>query len=164
MPARQAPDLPERSRPRREWPGTGHLGVLLRDPALAINELVGEALEAEGFANLGLAHLGIGQHIGDRGSRVTELAQLAQVTKPTVVYLVNELERHGYVERIPDPGDGRAKLVRLTPLGERAVDVARRTVAQVERDWAEAFGERDFERLRVLLRRLHDLLWPPVAG
>ena len=164
MPPRQAPDLPERSRPRREWPGTGHLGVLLRDPALAINELVGEALEAEGFANLGLAHLSIGQHVADLGSRVTELAQLAQVTKPTVVYLVNDLERYGYVERIPDPDDGRAKLVRLTPRGEQAVGVARRTVAQIEQDWSQAFGERDFERLRALLKRLHDLLWPPSAG
>ena len=60
------------------------------------------------------------------GSRVTELAQLAQVTKPTVVYLVNDLERLGYVERIPDPADGRAKLVCLTERGVRAQEAARR--------------------------------------
>lgn len=102
---------PQRSRPRRQWPGTANFGTLLRDPALAINELVSEGLAERGFPDFRPAHGTIGQHIADRGSRVTELAQLAQVSKPTVVYLVNDLERLGYVERVPDPADGRAKLV-----------------------------------------------------
>ena len=73
------------------------------------DQRVGErALVDRGFADFRPAYGTIGQHIADRGSRVTELAQLAQVTKPTVVYLVNDLERLGYVERIPDPADGRA--------------------------------------------------------
>jgi DNA-binding MarR family transcriptional regulator len=155
------PALPPRSRPRRQWPGTGHLGTLLRDPALTINELVSAGLAERGFADFRAAHGTIGQHISDRGSRVTELAQLAQVTKPTVVYLVNDLERLGYVERIPDPADGRAKLVCLTERGARAQRAAREIIAQVEQDWSEFFGARDFATLRALLQRLHEALWPP---
>jgi DNA-binding MarR family transcriptional regulator len=154
------PALPPRSRPRRQWPGTGHLGTLLRDPALTINELVSAGLAERGFADFRAAHGTIGQHISDRGSRVTELAQLAQVTKPTVVYLVNDLERLGYVERVPDPVDGRAKLVRLTERGVRAQQAARELVAEIEQDWAETLGRRDFATLRTLLERLHELLWP----
>lgn len=154
------PTIPKRSRPRRQWPGTGNLGTLLRDPALAINELVSERLGERGFNDLRPAHGALGQHIADGGSRVTQLAQLAQVSKPTVVYLVNDLERQGYVERIPDPADGRAKLVRLTERGARAQREARKIVAEIERDWGKALGESELADLRKLLERLHDALWP----
>jgi DNA-binding MarR family transcriptional regulator len=152
-------DLPQRSRPRRHWPGTSNFGTLLRDPALAINELVSEGLVERGFGDFRPAHGTIGQHIADGGSRVTELAQLAQVSKPTVVYLVNDLERLGYVERIPDPADGRAKLVCLTERGVRAQEAAREIVSEVEQDWSQLLGPRDFAILRELLERLHDVLW-----
>ena len=154
------PALPQRSRPRRQWPGTGHFGTLLRDPALAINEVVSERLAERGFTDFRRAHGTIGQHIADRGSRVTELAQLAQVSKPTVVYLVNDLERLGYVGRAPDPDDGRAKLVCLTERGARAQQAAREIVAQIEQDWSHLLGTRDFAMLRELLQRLHEALWP----
>ena len=154
------PSLPQRSSPRRQWPGTANFGVLLRDPALALNELVSERLAERGFADLRTAHGALGQHIRDQGSRVTELAQLAQVSKPTVVYLVNDLERLGYVERVPDPDDGRAKLIRLTERGARAQEAAREILAQIEHDWSLVLGRRDFATLRELLRRLHDALWP----
>ena len=91
---------------------------------------------------------------------MTELAQLAQITKPSVVYLVNDLERLGYVERVPDPDDGRAKLVRLTPRGAEAQAVARKLIAQVEHDWAGVLGRRNFDTLCGLLKQLHDALWP----
>jgi DNA-binding MarR family transcriptional regulator len=158
------PELPDRSRPRRQWPGTAHLGALLRDPALTINELVSERLAARGFPDLRPAHGTIGQHIADAGSRVTELAALAQLSKPTVVYLVNDLERLGYVDRVPDAGDGRAKLVRLTARGVHAQRAAREIVAEIEDDWARLLEPGEFATLRRLLASLHDGLWPPPAG
>jgi DNA-binding MarR family transcriptional regulator len=91
---------------------------------------------------------------------VTELAQLAQVSKPTVVYLVNDLERLGYVERVPDPADGRAKLVRMTDRGLRAQRAGTEIVRQIERDWSALLGEGEFAALRDHLQRLHDALWP----
>lgn len=136
------------------------MGTLLRDPALTINELVSAGLAERGFADFRPAHGTIGQHLKDEGSRVTELAELTQLTKPTVVYLVNELERLGYVERVPDPRDGRAKLVRMTSRGVQAQRAGREIVAQIEADWSALLGERDFERLRELLGHLHDALWP----
>jgi DNA-binding MarR family transcriptional regulator len=154
------PALPQRSRPRRQWPGTANFGTLLRDPALAINELVSEGLAERGFPDFRPAHGTIGQHIADHGSRVTELAQLAQVSKPTVVYLVNDLERLGYVERVPDPADGRAKLVCLTERGARAQEAAREIVTEIEQDWSQLLGRRDFAMLRGLLHSLHEALWP----
>jgi DNA-binding MarR family transcriptional regulator len=158
------PELPQRSRPRRQWPGAAHLGPLLRDPALTLNELVAEGLAERGFTDLRSAHGAVAQHIKDGGSRLTELAHLAQLSKPAVVYLVDDLERLGYAERIPDPADGRAKLVRLTERGVRAQHAAREIVTQIEQDWAQLLGRRDYATLRRLLERLHDGLWPPADG
>jgi DNA-binding MarR family transcriptional regulator len=132
----------------------------LRDPALAINEIVSERLAELGFPDFRPAHGTIGQHLRDSGSRVTDLAQLAQISKPSVVYLVNDLERLGYVERVPDPDDGRSKLVCLTERGARAQQAAREILAEIEHDWSLALGHRDFAALRELLGRLHDALWP----
>jgi DNA-binding MarR family transcriptional regulator len=154
------PTLPPRSSPRRRWSGTTNIGALLRDPALALNELVSEGLAERGFGDFRPAHGTIGQHIADGGSRITELAELAQISKPSVVSLINDLERLGYVERTPDPTDGRAKLVRLTERGARAQVVAREVIAQVEHDWAGVLGGREFDTLRKLLERLHGALWP----
>jgi DNA-binding MarR family transcriptional regulator len=121
---------------------------------------VSDTLAARGFEGMRPAHGSIGQHIADDGSRVTDLAALAQVSKPTVVYLVDDLERLGYVERRPDPSDGRAKLVCLTERGRRAQEEARNIVAEIERDWSELVGPRNFAALRAELERLHDALWP----
>lgn len=127
---------------------------------MALNELVIAGLADRGFEDLRPAHGTIAMHVADGGSRVTELAQLAQVTKPTVVYLVNDLERLGYVHRVPDPGDGRAKLVCLTKRGARAQRAAREIVDEIEQDWGKLLGRRDFATLRELLQRLHTALWP----
>jgi DNA-binding MarR family transcriptional regulator len=50
------------------------------------------------------------------------------------------LERDGYVERIADPGDGRAKLVCLTRQGRAALRVMRATALTIEQEWESALG------------------------
>jgi DNA-binding MarR family transcriptional regulator len=99
--------------------------------------------------------------VRDEGSRITEIADRAQLTKATVVYLVDDLEQLGYVERIPDPADGRAKLVRLTAKGQEAVEAARDIAAGIEREWAELIGEQNMRQLESLLLLLRERLWPP---
>ena len=91
--------------------GSRNLGTLLRDPWLELNARLNARVAERGFADARPALSVVFQHMRDEGSRITDIAERAQLTKPTVVYLVNELEALGYVERIPDPHDGRAKLV-----------------------------------------------------
>lgn len=52
------------------------------------------------------------------GTRVSVLAERAQITKRSMAELVVHLERHGCVERVPNPDHRRAKLVRATRRGE----------------------------------------------
>jgi DNA-binding MarR family transcriptional regulator len=141
--------------------GSRNLGTLLRDPWLELNARLNAAVAARGHEDARPALSVVLQHVRDDGSRVTEIAERAQLTKQTVVYLVNELERLGYVERVPDPADGRAKLVRPTERGQDAVAEARRVAAEIEAEWTALLGEARMRRLRAALEDLHDALWPP---
>ena len=85
------------------------------------------------------------------GTRVSELARRAQITKQSMAELVAHLERHGYVERVPDPDDRRAKLVRATARGGAVYAIARAFVADLEAEWTAALGEERMRRLRELL-------------
>jgi DNA-binding MarR family transcriptional regulator len=76
----------------------------------------------------------------EQGSRLTDLAASAGLTKQAVGEAVTELERLGYVKRVPDPQDGRAKIIKLTERGMDAVIKGRRIFAGIEREWAEQIG------------------------
>jgi DNA-binding MarR family transcriptional regulator len=78
------------------------------------------------------------------------------MTKQSMGELVSHLESHGYVERVPDPSDGRAKLVRLTAKGRKTYPIARAAIAEVEVRWGERIGEQKLRRLRGLLEELSD--------
>jgi len=140
--------------------GSDNFGNLLREPGRVMQELVAQEVARRGFEDLRPALLAVGQHVRADGSRVTELAQLSMLTKPTVVHMVDELERLGYVQRRPDPADGRAKLVVLTERGIRAEAAGRDAITQIRDAWAAAVGEPTMARLESDLRRLRNALWP----
>jgi DNA-binding MarR family transcriptional regulator len=146
--------------PRRPPSGTASFGNLFRDTALAMQQLVAEELARRGFADLRPALLAVAQHVGANGTRVTELAARAWLTKATVVHAVDELERLGYVTREPDPTDRRAKLVTATARAHEAERVAREAIADVRDAWAELIGEGEMAALETGLRRLRAALWP----
>lgn len=145
---------------RRPPSGTDNFGNLLRDPGLVLQGLVAEELARRGFGDLRPALLAVAQHIGADGTRITELAERALVTKATVVHAVDELERLGYVTRRPDPTDGRAKLVVPTERAHEAERAAREAIAEIRDAWAELIGTREMAALEAGLRRLRAALWP----
>ena len=113
-----------------------------------------DRLEAEGHPQIRNAHGCVFRYIDVDGSRLTELATQSGVTKQAVGEFVNELQALGYVERAPDPLDGRAKIIRLTERGRDARRAALRIFADIERDWAERFGEDRVGELRDLLEAI----------
>ena len=64
---------------------------------------------------------------------------------------MDKAELRGYIERVPDPDDGRAKIIRLTDKGRAAQSLGRELIADVERDWAERYGEEQIAALREAL-------------
>lgn len=119
-----------------------------------------EHLRAHGFEDLTLAQGRLAARIAEGGSRVTELAEQAQVTKQTAGFLVNQLERAGYVERVPDPSDGRARLVRMAARGKAAQACAREMERVVEAEWEERLGPRRMRALREALADLREITDP----
>ena len=75
-------------------------------------------------------------NIDPEGSRLTELAERARMTKQSVGEVTTDLEQRGYVERVPDPADGRAKIIRLTDRGHEAQTLGFELIAEIEREWA----------------------------
>jgi DNA-binding MarR family transcriptional regulator len=148
---RRLPDTAARGAPE-------NLAVLLREPFLAIADHIHARLAERGHPEVRQAHGAVFQFLDDEGTHVSTLAERAQMTKQSMAELVAHLERHGYVERVPDPADRRAKLVRLTPRGREAVPVAREAIADLEARWSDVLGERDMKRLRRLLERLGQAL------
>jgi DNA-binding MarR family transcriptional regulator len=93
----------------------------------------------------------------DEGSRLTDLAERSGLTKQAVGEVVGDLEELGYLERAPDPSDGRAKIVRLTARGFAGVQTAERIFADIERRWGEQVGSQKMATLRETLESVIEL-------
>ncbi len=146
------------SRPRPVTEGVprpSNLAVLLRDAYLTLNDQVIARLAEKGHAAVRPAHSAVFQHLDDTGTTVSTLAARAQMTKQAMAELVGHLERHGYVVRVPDPTDRRAKLVQPTAAGREVVAIAQALVPEVERHVDAALGA---DRVRALRHDLQVLL------
>ena len=132
------------------------LGALLSAPSRAIIDRIARDLPAAGFSDVRPAHFAVFRFIEPTGSRLTELADRAQITKQSMGYLVDYLETRGYVERVPDPKDGRARLIRLTARGWETDRAARTIMACIETEWADRVGAERLEQLKQTLRDLAD--------
>lgn len=140
--------------------GELNLGLLCYIAYRATETRVFQALAAAGFDDITTAQGRVFARIGPDGSRVTELARRAQITKQTAGFLVDQLERAGYVRRVPDPADARARLVRIAPRGQTAVAAARAAETQVEAEWTRHLGAKDASQLRRTLTRLREITDP----
>jgi DNA-binding MarR family transcriptional regulator len=110
----------------------GNLAVALREAFVAVNDLVLARLAGRGHDAVRPAHAAVFQYLDDTGTTVSVLAQRAQMTKQAMAELVAHLEEHGYLERVPDPGDRRAKLVLPTQRGREVLALAQGLVPELE--------------------------------
>ena len=142
--------------PRREGPA--NLAILFREPFRVGNELLHRRFAERGHPEIRPAHGNVMQFLDAEGTRVSVLAGRAQMTKQSMAELVAHLEELGYVERVPDPGDRRAKLVRATARGRQLYPIARDVVAELEAEWTRRLGKAKMGQLRGLLEELNSAL------
>jgi len=140
-------------------PDQPHVGVLFFVAHRAVEQRVLATLRDAGF-EVSLAQGRLFARIGPDGTRLTELAESAQVTKQTAGFLVDQLERGGYVERVADPTDARARLVRISARGSEAQAIARKVEAQVAEEWTDHLGRPDMDELRRIMDRLREITDP----
>src|SRR5207253_175505 len=100
-------------------------------------------------------HLNVFAHVPrDEGMRMSELAGWLQLTPGAVSQVVAQLEQMGLMERSPDPGDGRAVIVRPTPESEAGYEAGRRFIAGLEDEWRTLVGPRRWATFRAVLAEI----------
>jgi DNA-binding MarR family transcriptional regulator len=136
------------------------LGVLLFIPYRYAEDRIFRALQDAGFDDWTLAQCRVFQRVAPDGSRLTDLADQAQMTKQSASVMVDQLERLGYVCRVPDPADGRARLIVIEQRGRRALEVATATRDEVFSEWKAYLGTRNFTLLHQILDQLREITDP----
>ncbi len=132
------------------------IGAAMNAALQTISSRVLAELHTAGFDDIRPAHLSILRNVWPGGRRIGELADRVGITKASVVYLVDQLQQRGYVERVSDPGDGRATLVRLSQRGQSVHQVARAAVQCVQEERAQVVGRAEMEAFLATLARLAD--------
>jgi DNA-binding MarR family transcriptional regulator len=119
---------------QRSHPVTrNNLGFMLAKASQRWNELLYERFTAAGFPEIRPAYGSILVPLFEEdGLRIGELARRARLAKQTMTTMVRLLERDGLVRRDPDPDDGRAFLVRLTPRAHGALPVVEATLRELD--------------------------------
>ncbi len=99
-----------------------------------------EPMAERGYGDIRRPHLQVWGNLAGKGRRLTELAARAELSLSATSELVNELEGFGYLRRIPDPHDGRAKLIVPTDRGQKALSDAAIRVAEIEDHWGNRWA------------------------
>ncbi|AKU18716.1 hypothetical protein VV02_07085 [Luteipulveratus mongoliensis] len=105
-----------------------------------VDELI-EHLHGAGYADITTAHHPVFYNLDLEGTRLTTLAARAGMTHQAMGELVGKLVDLGYLDREPDPSDRRARLVVLTPRGNKAIRAARARVAAIDAAWSDRLRE-----------------------
>jgi DNA-binding MarR family transcriptional regulator len=136
------------------------IGALLRVPFEIVRDRMLAGLHARGFTDLVAAHLDVFQYPGPENQRPLELATQTRMTKQALNYLLGQLQQLGYLTRETDSDDQRSKRIRLTRKGHAAIKAIREIVQDVEREWEQQLGPREFAQLRDLLTQLYAIATP----
>jgi DNA-binding MarR family transcriptional regulator len=135
-----------------------HICALVLGTGETFADEMARRLHAKGYEDIPIAHgRNVMRHLDYEGTRLTDLADRSRMTKQAVGELVDHLVGLGYVERRPDPRDGRAKLVVPTERGRQAKDAAHECLMEIDAEWTERLGE---ERMELLRRMLAELQTP----
>jgi DNA-binding MarR family transcriptional regulator len=111
-------------------------------------------LKENGYDDISPSHGWVFYNTEEDGSRITDLAAKAKITKQSMSVLVAQLENGGYVKKTPDTNDKRAWLLVLTAKGKKVKSTGQQINYAFEEQWKKKLGEKDYNQLRQLLMRL----------
>jgi DNA-binding MarR family transcriptional regulator len=142
--------------PTSNW-RRNNIGRLLNEAVTRFETRVLSLLAEKGYGEVRLVHINVTRNLDIEGTRSTDLAQRASMTKQAMGELVEQCVGLGLVTRERDPADGRAKIVRFTKAGRDFLDRFRQAVATAQAEMGERLGE---GRLQMLLDALWDYSHP----
>jgi DNA-binding MarR family transcriptional regulator len=138
-----------------------YIGSRMRIGLQWVRDYVHASTAAAGFEDLGRFHVGMFQYPTAEGVRPTELAESLQITKQSVNDLLRDMEARGYLTLVPDPTDGRARIIRLTPAGHELEQATHEAARAASEAFEQILGTR---RYAALYAALDEVVAHIVAG
>jgi len=135
-----------------------YIGASLRVVWQWVRDQLYAGVVAAGYDDLNAAHVGLWRYPGLDGLRPSQLADQLGITKQSVNDLLGHLERHGYLERMPDSADGRVRVIRLSSRGRQLEQTIYAEAQAAQMRIAEILGPRRFAQLHSSLTRLTEML------
>ncbi len=130
------------------------LQLLFKAARLLNERALARARPRNDFPSLRAAHTSLLPHIDLEGTRISELSRRVGISKQAVSQLVDDLEAYGTCVRVPDPKDGRAKLVRFSAAGQRQLLDGLALLRELEAELAREIGQRRMKELNSTLQSL----------
>ena len=137
---------------------TRYVGATMRVVWQWVRDQIYAGVVAAGFDDVSAADVGLWRYPGLDGLRPSQLAEQAGITKQSVNDLLGHLEAHGYLLRVPDSADGRARVIRLTAKGWRLQETIYAAAGTAQRRIEEILGTRRFAQLHRSLELLTEEL------
>ncbi|MGF6722051.1 DNA-binding MarR family transcriptional regulator [Paraburkholderia sp. GAS41] len=135
---------------------SSNVARLLNDAVLRFETSVLEKMALAGHGECTLSHINVTRNLDIEGTRATELARRASMTKQSLGELVAQLEELGIVKREQDPTDGRAKVVLFTERGRNWLEHFHAVLEHTEREMEAELGSTLYKALkRGLLKYAH---------
>ena len=119
-----------------------------------LEERILQRLSELGHAEIRMVHLTLLRNIDMEGTRITDIADRAQLTKQAIGQLTKQCEEAGYVYRVPDPTDGRASIVRFTEKGRTLMLQVVELWSWIDEELVRQIGERRLATLKSTLRMI----------
>ncbi len=140
-----------------------YVGALLGVVWQWVRDQLYAGVVAAGYDDLNAAHVGLWRYPGLEGLRPSQLADRRGITKQSVNDLLGYLEQHGYLLRVPDSADGRARVIRLTSKGWRLQKTIYAEAASAQLRIEEILGPRRYAQLHSSLELLTEQLAASLA-
>jgi DNA-binding MarR family transcriptional regulator len=125
-----------------------HLGWLLGRADLLFAEAVTRAMHERGFAGIRLVHIALIRNVDENGTRITDIARRAGMTKQATGQLVAEFVELGYIRLVNDPDDGRVKIARYTAKGKKLLISIVASIKETEDTVSAAIGAKALAGLK----------------
>lgn len=138
-----------------EWRHT-NVGRLLNNAVRSFETRVFELLSEAGHAEARLTHLHLTRNLDASGTRMTEIARRAGVTKQAIGELIVQCEELGLIKRVSDPTDARAKLVKFTERGLEWLEAFRSALQRAEAEMQDELGSLRLDGLKAALKAYAD--------
>ena len=135
-------------------------------PLIALAEKSARALRADmlrtaharGFSEIQPAHNAVFATLPPEGARSADMAMRAGVTRQSMGEAIRDLVGLGWLEMVPDPTDGRAKIVTFTDEGGRVAQAGYDHIIELDRAFRDRFGDADMDATHRVLAGIVDLL------